>query len=63
MDQLQESILQTAARMFHQKGIRNVSIDDICSELRISKKTFYTHFQQRSKVKIKKEKRVKNCSG
>lgn len=50
MDQLQESILQTAARMFHQKGIRNVSIDDICSELRISKKTFYTHFQQKEEL-------------
>lgn len=50
MDQLQESILQTAARMFHQKGIRNVSIDEICSELRISKKTFYTHFQQKEEL-------------
>lgn len=47
MDSQQELILQTAGRMFHQLGIRNVSIDEICSELRISKKTFYSHFQQK----------------
>lgn len=50
MDQLQKLIIQTAAGMFHQSGIRNVSIDDICSELRISKKTFYTHFQQKEEL-------------
>lgn len=47
MNQQQENIIQTASGMFHQLGIRNVSIDDICSELRISKKTFYTHFPQK----------------
>jgi len=47
MDSQQELILQTAGKMFHQLGIRNVSIDEICSELRISKKTFYSHFQQK----------------
>lgn len=46
----QELIIQTANNMFHQSGIRNVSIDDICSELRISKKTFYTHFQQKEEL-------------
>ena len=50
MDQQKEIIVQTAIRMFHQLGIRNVSIDDICSELRISKKTFYTHFQQKEEL-------------
>lgn len=50
MDQQQEIIIQTATRMFHQSGIRNISIDEICSELRISKKTFYTHFQQKEEL-------------
>lgn len=47
MDEQKELILQTASRMFTQSGIRNVSIDDVCSELRISKKTFYIHFSQK----------------
>ncbi len=47
MDEQKELILQTASRLFQQSGIRNVSIDDVCSELRISKKTFYVHFAQK----------------
>lgn len=33
--------------MFEQFGIRSISIDNVCSELHISKKTFYLHFQQK----------------
>ena len=44
MDQQQEQIIQTAGKLFNTNGIRNVSVDDVCAELRISKKTFYTHF-------------------
>lgn len=44
---IKENIIQTAARLFHQSGVRNISIDEVCSELRISKKTFYQHFQQK----------------
>lgn len=47
MDEQRELILQTASRMFLMSGVRNVSIDEVCSELRISKKTFYTHFAQK----------------
>ena len=47
MDSQQESIIQTAGKMFYQLGIRNVSIDEICAELRISKKTFYAQFPQK----------------
>jgi TetR/AcrR family transcriptional regulator, cholesterol catabolism regulator len=47
MDEQKELILQTASRMFLQSGVRNVSIDEVCSELRISKKTFYVHFSQK----------------
>ena len=42
-----ESIVQTASRLFEQFGIRSVSIDNVCTELRISKKTFYTYFPQK----------------
>jgi TetR/AcrR family transcriptional regulator, cholesterol catabolism regulator len=47
MDNPQESILIIASRLFEQFGIRSVSIDNVCSELRISKKTFYNYFPQK----------------
>lgn len=47
MDKLREQIIQFADKMFKQLGIRNVSIDQVCTELRISKKTFYFHFAQK----------------
>ena len=47
MENQNENIVQTASRLFEQFGIRSVSIDNVCSELRISKKTFYTHFPQK----------------
>ena len=47
MDSQYENIVQTASRLFVQFGIRSVSIDNVCNELRISKKTFYTHFLQK----------------
>jgi|GEM_PF-140991 len=48
MDQNQRTnIKKTAAKLFLKYGLRSVSIDDICNELRISKKTFYAHFSQK----------------
>lgn len=47
MDKITEIIIDLAAAKFLQLGIRNVSIDDICNELRISKKTFYKYFPQK----------------
>lgn len=44
MEELKVNIVQTAMQLFRQLGIRNVSIDNVCNELRISKKTFYTCF-------------------
>lgn len=35
------NIIQLADKMFDRYGIRSVSVDDICRELRLSKKTFY----------------------
>jgi AcrR family transcriptional regulator len=47
METQQELIVSTASRMFEQFGIRSVSIDNVCAELRISKKTFYSYFPQK----------------
>ncbi len=47
MNTLKNNITQTASKLFHRSGVRNISIDEVCSELRISKKTFYQHFQQK----------------
>ena len=41
-------ILKTAEALFVKFGIRSVSIDDICREIQISKKTFYTEFEQKA---------------
>lgn len=47
MDLVKQNIIETATRLFQQSGIRNVSIDDVCAALRISKKTFYQHFNKK----------------
>jgi TetR/AcrR family transcriptional regulator, cholesterol catabolism regulator len=41
------TILKTSAKLFLKFGLRSVSIDDICNELRISKKTFYQYFPKK----------------
>ena len=45
MEEVKENIIKIALNQFNQIGIRNVSIDDVCAELRISKKTFYQYFK------------------
>jgi len=50
MANLKEQILQTAAQMFWNIGIRRVGIDDICNELRISKRTFYAVFKTKNEL-------------
>lgn len=47
MDLVKQNIIETATRLFQQSGIRNVSIDEVCAALRISKKTFYQHFSKK----------------
>jgi AcrR family transcriptional regulator len=50
MENIKLNIIQAATLQFNQKGIRNVSIDDVCSELRISKKTFYQYFNKKEEL-------------
>lgn len=44
MNDVREDILQLAIKRMQQVGIRSVSVDDICHELGMSKKTFYVYF-------------------
>ena len=43
-------IIKTAGEMFFRLGIRSVSIDDICRELGMSKKTFYVYFDSKDEL-------------
>ena len=71
MANLREQILNTSAQMFWNLGIKRVGIDDICNELRISKKTFYTVFKTKNELienilenfreENKKKKQIDKC--
>ncbi len=50
MADLHSEILKKAGDMFYRLGIRSVSIDDICHELGISKKTFYVCFASKDEL-------------
>ena len=43
-------IIKTAGELYFRLGIRSVSIDDICRELGISKKTFYVYFESKDEL-------------
>ena len=43
-------IIRTAGELFFRLGIRSVSIDDICHELGMSKKTFYVYFASKDEL-------------
>lgn len=44
------NIIKTACDLFFRLGIRSVSIDDICHELGMSKKTFYVYFASKDEL-------------
>ncbi len=48
MDEKLTAILKKAGEMFMQYGLRNVSMDDICRELGISKKTLYKYVDNKA---------------
>ena len=50
MNDQREHIIKTAGDMFFRLGIRSVSIDDICHELGMSKKTFYVYFSSKDEL-------------
>lgn len=50
MNDVRENILQVAIKRMQQVGIRSVSVDDICHELGMSKKTFYVYFASKDEL-------------
>ncbi len=49
-DNQRENIVQFAVKKMREVGIRSLSIDDICRELGISKKTFYVYFESKDQL-------------
>lgn len=47
MTDLKIKIVKTSSRLFFKNGLRKVSIDEICKELHISKKTFYSQYKSK----------------
>lgn len=47
---MEEIIIKKAGEMFLKYGLRSVSIDDICNDLHISKRTFYRYFKQKEEL-------------
>ncbi len=50
MDEYREKIVRAARRMFFEHGYRNTTIDDISSQLGISKRTIYESFSSKKEI-------------
>lgn len=46
-EDLKDKILETASALFDGRGVRDVTIEDVCRTLSISKKTFYQYYSQK----------------
>ena len=47
---MKEKIITKAAEMFLSLGFKSVTMDDISNEMGISKKTIYTHFNNKTQL-------------
>jgi hypothetical protein len=47
---MKEKILEKASDMFLNLGFKSVTMDDLANEMGISKKTIYTHFENKTKL-------------
>ena len=47
---LHNTILAHAAELFHQKGIRSVSMDELANVVGVSKKTIYQHIENKAQL-------------
>ena len=47
---MKENILQKASALFIQHGFKSVTMDDIADAMAISKKTLYTHFENKEQL-------------
>lgn len=50
MDQKQNELLEKIAEVFMRYGVRSVNMDDIARELKVSKKTLYKYFKDKSDI-------------
>ncbi|MGC3976889.1 MAG: helix-turn-helix domain-containing protein [Paludibacteraceae bacterium] len=62
MDKIVNDIIKSAEERFIQFGIRNVSVDNICNDIHISKKTFYKYFPQKEDLIVSVIGYFKECS-
>lgn len=46
-DEMKDRILDSADELFYERGVRDVTIDDVCRCISISKKTFYQYYSQK----------------
>jgi AcrR family transcriptional regulator len=61
---LKEHIIEQADKLFHQYGIKSVTMDDIAKHLGMSKKTIYIHFSDKNELVhtlIKRAMDEQNC--
>ena len=61
-EETRSRIIQTAHDLFMQLGIKSVSMDDISSQLGVSKKTLYKHFPDKESIVVEVVKSVLNKS-
>lgn len=47
---MRENIVDTAAQLIAKYGLKKFTLDEIASELQISKKTIYQHFQSKNEI-------------
>jgi TetR/AcrR family transcriptional regulator, cholesterol catabolism regulator len=48
--QTRQKIFETSLELFNRHGYDNVTIDDICEKIGVSKGAFYTHFKSKDQV-------------
>lgn len=47
---MKEQVLEKATELFLTLGVKSVTMDDLANEMGISKKTIYTHFENKTKL-------------
>ena len=50
MDNIREHIISVSGEKMRQVGIKSISVDDVCRQLGISKKTFYVYFETKEEL-------------
>ncbi|TVR88152.1 MAG: TetR/AcrR family transcriptional regulator [Saprospirales bacterium] len=47
---MKQQIIEHAGKIFFKKGVKSVTMDELCSEIGISKKTIYIHFANKEEL-------------